>query len=50
MRSVSALLLVLATLAGALTACAPAAPTTNPDPQHANAKPPPNTGAAGGGY
>ncbi len=50
MKSVSALLLVLAPLAGALTACAPAAPVTNTDPQHANAKPPANTGASGGGY
>jgi hypothetical protein len=50
MRSVAALLLVLATLAGALTACAPAAPANNTDPQHASAKPPPNMGASGGGY
>lgn len=49
MRSMSALLLLLATLAGALTACAPAN-TNTPDPQHANAKPPGNSGASGGGY
>ncbi|HTB43538.1 MAG TPA: hypothetical protein VK741_07935 [Acetobacteraceae bacterium] len=50
MRSVAPLLLVLATLAVALTACAPAAPPASPDPQHANAKPLPNTGPSGGGY
>ncbi|HEY3846943.1 MAG TPA: hypothetical protein VGL95_07505 [Acetobacteraceae bacterium] len=49
MRSVSTLLLVLATLAGAVTACTPA---NNADPgqQHVNAKPPPTAGASGGGY
>ena len=44
------LVLVLATLAGALAACAPTQPANNTDPQHANTKPAASSGLGSGGY